>query len=152
METQKSIEVLQFFITNLNAQAFSHRLQARIFGSQGFAALEEKYTSHAGEESGFVDEFIKRLINIGGTVKQEAVAEQQLFDNPVDYIKADHKVSVEGIEYLRGCMESVKDDYTTYHLLGKYLKDEEDDMYWQEEQLRLMDRIGTESWLTNVAM
>lgn len=152
METQKSIEVLQFFITNLNAQSFSHKLQAKIFGSQGFAKLEEKYLGHAAEEAGNVDKFIERLIDLGGAVKQEAVSEQALIANPVDYIKADHKVSVEGIEYLRNCMETVKEDYTTYHLLGAYLKDEEEDMYWQEDNLRLMDSIGIQNWLMMVAV
>lgn len=152
METQKSIDVLQFFITNLNAQAFSHKLQAKIFGSIGLKKLEEKYSSHAEEESGYVDEFITRLINLGGKIKQEAVAEQPLYDDAVAYIKADHQVSIEGIEYLRNCMESVKDDYTTLRILEKYLKDEEDDMYWQEEQLNLIEKIGVENWLMKIAI
>lgn len=152
METQKSIEVLQFFITNLNAQAFSHKLQAKIFGSKGLKKLEEKYLSHAEEESGYVNEFIDRILDLGGRLKQEPVAAVELYENPVDYIKADNKVSVDGIEYLRNCMESVKGDYTTYHMLGKYLKDEEDDMYWQDEQLGLIECIGVQNWLMKTAI
>lgn len=29
MDKQKSIEALQFFVTNLNAQSFQHKLQAK---------------------------------------------------------------------------------------------------------------------------
>lgn len=36
MDTQKSIEALQFFITNLHAQAFSHKLQSYIFKAKGY--------------------------------------------------------------------------------------------------------------------
>lgn len=49
-------------------------------------------------------------------------------------------------------METVKDDYTTYYLLGDYLKDEEEDMYWQEEQLILIKLIGEQNWLMKVTM
>lgn len=152
METQKSIQTLQFFITNLNAQSFSHKLQSKIFDSQGYSALKSKYESHAEEESKYVDQFISRLLDLGGQLKQEAVDEQKLFENPVDYIKADHEVSVAGIEYLRNCMEAVKDDFTTFDLLKEYLKDEEDDMYWQEEQLKLIEALGVQNWLMKFAI
>ena len=152
METQKSIETLQFFITNLNAQSFSHKLQASLFGSQGFSKLESKYSQHASEESEFVDQFISRLLDLGGELKQESVAEQKLFKNPVDFIKADNNISKEGIEYLRNCMKTIEDDYTTLEIFKKYLKDEEDDMYWQEEQLNLMDIIGVENWIIKFAI
>lgn len=80
------------------------------------------------------------------------MAEQKLYKNPVDFIKADNKVSKEGIEYLRNCMKSIEDDYTTLEIFKKYLKDEEDDMYWQEEQLKLMDIIGVENWIIKFAI
>ncbi|MBQ3680172.1 MAG: hypothetical protein II927_02415, partial [Paludibacteraceae bacterium] len=96
MDKNKSIEALQFFITNLNAQSFQHKLQAKIFGAQGFSKLEEKYLEHAKEEAEFVDQFIDRLIDLGGEIKQEAVAAQTLHTNVVEFLKADQKVSVEG--------------------------------------------------------
>ena len=64
MDTLKSIETLQFFIINLNAQAFSHKLQARLFGSLGYAKLETKHEAHAAEaeESVNVDKFVMAYI------------------------------------------------------------------------------------------
>ena len=147
MNTQKSIEALQFFITNLHAQAFSHKLQAYIFKSKGYEKLSTLYLNHSAEELGHVDNFIQRLLDLGGTLKQEKIDEQALIDDPVEYIKADNKVSVEGIEFLRKCMDSIKDDYTTFDMFKVYLKDEEDDMYWQEEQLDLIEKIGVQNWL-----
>lgn len=152
MDAHKSIETLQFFITNLNTQSFSHKLQAKIFGSKGYRKLEEKYESHASEEGKYVTQFIERLLDLGGTLKQESVGEQKLYEDAVDFIKADHEVSVAGIEYLRKCMERVKDDYTTLDILKDYLKDEEDDMYWQEEQLQLIEAIGVQNWLMKEAI
>lgn len=148
MDKNKSIEALQFFITNLNAQSFQHKLQAKIFGSQGFSKLEEKYLEHAKEEAEFVDQFIDRLIDLGGEIKQEAVAAQTLHTNVVEFLKADQKVSVEGVELLRKCIDGIKDDITTFEIFKAYLKDEEDDLYWTDGQLQLIECIGLQNWLT----
>ena len=37
---------------------------------------------------------------------------------------------------------------TTFDLLKAYYKDEEEDMYWSQEQLGLIRLIGRENWLT----
>ena len=85
-------------------------------------------------------------------MKQEKIDEQTLIEDPVEYIKADNKVSVDGIEFLRKCMSTIKDDYTTFDMFKSYLKDEEDDMYWQEEQLDLIEKIGVQNWLMTKAI
>ncbi|MBR2727253.1 MAG: hypothetical protein IKF51_00755 [Solobacterium sp.] len=35
-----------------------------------------------------------------------------------------------------------REDFTTYDLLKEYYQDEEEDMYWGEEQLDLIGMIG----------
>lgn len=152
MDKNKSIEALQFFITNLNAQSFQHKLQAKIFGSQGFKKLEKKYLEHAEEEQGFVDLFIDRLLDLGGELKQEAVEAQTLYQDPVEFLKADYKVSVDGIELLRKRIDGIKDDLTTFDIMKEYLKDEEEDMYWSEEQLGLIDCLGSKPWIIKTAL
>ncbi len=152
MDKNKSIEALQFFVTNLNAQSFQHKLQAKIFGSLGFKKLETKYLEHAEEEQGYVNQFIDRLLDLGGELKQEAVQAQTLYKDPIEFLKADYKVSVEGIELLRKCMDGIKDDLTTFDMMKVYLKDEEEDMYWSEEQLGLIECIGGKPWLMKAAI
>lgn len=152
MDTKKSIEALQFFITNLNAQSFQHKLQGKLFGSLGFKKLETKYLEHAEEEGKFVDQFIDRLLDLGGELKQEAVGEQPLYKDPIEFLKADYKVSVDGIELLRKCMEGVKEDYITFDMFKEYLKDEEEDMFWSEEQLGLIECISAKPWLMKHAI
>ena len=152
MDKQKSIEALQFFVTNLNAQSFQHKLQAKIFGSIGYKKLESKYLEHAEEEQGFVNQFIDRLLDLGGELKQEAVEAQTLYEDPVEFLKADYQVSVEGIELLRKCIDGIKDDLTTFDIMKEYLKDEEEDMYWSEEQLGLIGLISAKPWLMKTAI
>ena len=152
MDKNKSIETLQFFITALNAQSFQHKLQAKIFGSLGFKKLETKYLEHAEEEAGFVNQFIDRLLDLGGDLKQEAVEAQTLYQDPIEFLKADYKVSVDGIEMLRKCIDGIKDDLTTFDIMKEYLKDEEEDMYWSEEQLGLIEIIGAKPWIMKTAI
>lgn len=152
MDKQKSIEALQFFVTNLNAQSFQHKLQAKIFGSVGFKKLEAKYLEHAEEEQGFVNQFIDRLLDLGGELKQEAVEAHALYKDPVEFLKADCQVSVDGIELLRKCMDGIKDDVTTFDIMKEYLKDEENDLYWTEEQLGLIELLGAKPWMMKAAL
>ncbi|MBR1774746.1 MAG: hypothetical protein IJ759_04385 [Bacteroidales bacterium] len=44
-------------------------------------------------------------------------------------------------------MAEVCEDVTTYDIMKEYLKDEEEDMYWSEGQLALIEKIGYQNWL-----
>ena len=50
-------------------------------------------------------------------------------------------------ELLMKCMEGVKDDPLTYDLLKDYLKDEEEDLYWSQGAVELIEKIGNQNWL-----
>ena len=52
-----------------------------------------------------------------------------------------------GIELLRNCMNGICEDVTTFDIMKEYLKDEEEDMYWSEQQLNLIEKIGYQNWL-----
>mgnify|MGYP002861549687 FL=1 len=147
MDKQKSINTLQFFVTNLSNQAYGHKLQGKIFADQEFTKLGEKYMGHHGEEMGWVDKFIDRILDLGGELKHEARPESKLINDPCEYIKFDHQVSVDGIEFLRKCMNEICEDVTTFDIMKEYLKDEEEDMYWSESQLDLIEKIGYQNWL-----
>lgn len=147
MDKQKSINALQFFITALSNQAFGHKLQGKIFADQGFDKLGEKYMGHHDEEMGWVDKFIGRLLDLGGELKYEDRKGEALIADPCEYIQADLKVSVDGIELLRKCMNELREDDTTYDIFKEYLKDEEEDLYWSEQQIALIEKIGYQNWL-----
>ena len=147
MDKNKSISTLQFFVTNLSNQAFGHKLQGKLFADQGFEKLGEKYMGHHDEEMGWVDKFIGRLLDLGGELKHEARQAENLIADPCEYIMFDHEVSVKGIEFLRNCMNEICADVTTFDIMKEYLKDEEEDMYWSETQLDLIEKIGYQNWL-----
>lgn len=147
MDKKKTIDALQFFVTNLSEGAFVHKLQGQIFKSQGFNKLGEKYVEHYSEEMGWVEKFVDRILDLGGEVKAEGQKRRELICDPVAYVKADLAIQVPGVDLLRKCMESLTDDPTTYDIMKAYLADEEEDLFWSEEQLDLVEMIGVQNWL-----
>lgn len=147
MDKQKSIDALQFFVTNLSEGAFVHKLQGQIFKSQGFNKLGDKYVGHYSEEMGWVEKFVDRILDLGGEVKAEGQKSRELICDPIAYLKADLAIQGPGVELLLKCMESLKDDPTTYDIMKAYLADEEEDLYWSEEQIVLIEKIGVQNWL-----
>ncbi len=144
---EETIKVLQMIVTELSANSFQHRIQSKIFGAQGFSKLEEKYAEHATEELEFVEQFMDRILDLGGTITQEQQPSKPIYNDVLEFIKADYQVSVDGIKTITELMESDIFDITTYDLMKEYLKDEEEDMYWSEGQIELVEKIGLQNFL-----
>lgn len=147
-ENNKIIAGLQAIVTGLSQQATGHAIQSRIFASQGFSKLAEKYAEHTEEEQKYVNLCIDRLLDLGADVKNEAKKETPVCKDVVEWIKYDLKISKEGLPWLAEIMEAAKCDVSTYDMLKDYYKDEEEDMYWAEQQLELIEKIGLQNWLT----
>lgn len=144
---QKVIEGLQIIVTELAQQADGHVIQSRIFASQGLTKLAEKYAEHATEERGYVDKCIDRLLDLGVEIKLEAKKEGKVFTDPIEWVKYDLQVSKDGLAWLKEIVELARTDYTTFDMLKEYYQDEEEDMYWGEQQLELIEVIGKQNWI-----
>ena len=147
MNAQLSIQILQAYATGLAAQSLQHKVQGKVFATQGFTKLAEKYADHAAEEMGWVDKFIDRILDLGGEGKVEAAPAMPVFTDPVEFIKADLAISEREVPNLAKATLSVADDFATYDILRAYCLDEEEDMFWSRGQLELIDLIGKQNWL-----
>lgn len=147
MDKNKSIQALQAYATGLAAQSLQHKVESKIFAAQGLSKLGEKYAEHAAEEMEWVDKFIDRILDLGGTPKVEAAPEVTVFTDPVEYIKSDVSVSHKEVPVLQQLTLSLQDDFKTFDILKAYALDEEEDMYWSETQLELIEKIGLQNWL-----
>lgn len=147
MKQQKSIEALQLFTTGLTNGAFAHIVQGKYFESLGFTKLGEKYTAHHTEEMGWVEKFMTRINDLGGDVKIEDQKGRDVVKDPIEYLKVDLEIQKQGLEILYNCMAELKDDPTTYEILKEYLADEEEDLYWSQEQIEMVEMIGRQNWL-----
>lgn len=146
-DKEKILAGLQVLVTDLAQQADGHAIQSRIFASEGFSKLAEKYAGHAEEERGNVIQAIDRILDLGGEVKLETKKEGPVYKDPVDWVKYDLQVSIDGLAWLKELVEESRDDYATFDFLVKYYEDEEEDMYWGEAQLDLIEQIGKQNWL-----
>ena len=147
MEKQKSIQILQAYATGLAAQSLSHKVQGKVFAAQGLTKLADKYAQHAADEMGYVDQFIDRIIDLGGEAKVEAAPAQPIFTDPVEFIRHDLKISEEQVPVLMDITNSLAADFKTFDILKAYALDEEEDMYWSQAQLELIEKIGLQNWL-----
>lgn len=138
---------LQSIITHLGQQADGHELEAIILGNKGYTVLQEKYTQHAAEERSWIDKCANRLMDLGGTVKLEDKKSAPVCEDPAEWIKYDRQVSIDGLAELSKLVELARCDYTTYDILKAYYEDEEQDLYWDDQQLELIDQIGRQEWL-----
>ena len=147
MNKQNSISILQAYATGLAAQSLSHKVQGKVFAAQGFSKLGEKYAEHAAEEMEWVDKFIDRIIDLGGQPKVEAAPEQPIFNDVVEFIKADLEISRREVPVLQQLTTTLIDDFATYDLMRGYALDEEEDWNWSEQQLELIEKVGLQNWL-----
>lgn len=147
MDNEAIIKGLQAIVTGLSQQAEGHAIQSKIFASQGFTKLAEKYAEHAVEERGYVDRCVDRILDLGGTVKNEAKQEAPTYINAVDWLKYDLQVSQGGLAWLSEIIKEAQGDLTTFDMLKDYYQDEESDMYWARQQLELIELIGVQNWL-----
>lgn len=147
MDFKNTIQISQMIINELTGSAFVHKMQGQLFKSQGFNKLGDKYISHYTEEMGWVEKYTDRMLDLGVTPEVNVKNETKLIDDPKAYIEADLKLQKEGVETLYKAMPALAADPTTYDLTKAYLLDEEEDQYWDEEQLDLIEKIGYQNWL-----
>lgn len=147
MNKEKICEGLQIIVTELAQQADGHLIQSRIFAAQGLTKLAEKFAEHSTEEHGYVEKCVDRLLDFGCEVKNGDKKSSPIYKDAVDFLKYDLQVSKDGLKWLGELVEESRGDYKTFEILEEYYKDEEEDMYWAEQQLELIELIGKQNWL-----
>ena len=147
MDKQKIIDALQYLVTELSNGAFTHLAQSRVFKSQGYSKLAQKFADHSKEEYEWVEKFMDRILDLGGCVKVEDRKATNIICDPIEYMKAEYETQRSGVEYLAGCIGNLQEDITTYDLVKDYYKDEEEDQYEDETDLDLIKKLGETNWL-----
>ena len=134
-------------VNELSASSLVHKMQGLLFKSQGLTALGQKYLDHYTEEMGWVEKYTERLLDLGVVPQVNVNSQATLIEDAKAYLEADLKLQKEGVETMYKVMPSLAADPTTYDLTKAYLLDEEEDLYWDEEQLGLIEKIGYQNWL-----
>jgi bacterioferritin len=143
----EEIKALQYIVTGLASQSFAHRIQGLVFGSKGLAALADKYAAHADEEMAWVEKFANRILDLGGDIKIEARPEVKVYDDIVEYLKNEKRVSEEGIAQVSAMMPTFEGYFVAYEDMKAYLIDEDVDLQETNQDLELIELIGVQNWL-----
>ena len=146
-DKQEVIEALQFIVTGLSDQSLGHRIHGLVFGSKGLQALADKYAAHADEEMAWVEKFANRILDLGGDIKIEARPEVKVYDDIVEYLKNEKRVSEEGIAQVSAMMPTFAADFVAYEDMKAYLIDEDVDLQETNQDLELIELIGVQNWL-----
>ena len=147
MDFTNTIQLSQMIVNELTGSAFVHKMQGQLFKSQGFTKLGQKYIDHYTEEMEWVEKYTDRMLDLGCVPEVKVCSQTALIEDPKTYIEADCKLQKEGVEVLYKVMPTLATDPTTYDITKAYLLDEEEDLYWDEEQLDLIEKIGYQNWL-----
>lgn len=147
MDFNNTYKFSLMIVNELAGSAFVHKMQGHLFKSQGFDKLGQKYLDHYTEEMGWVEKYTDRLLDLGCVPPVKLNNETALIEDPKAYLEADLKLQKEGVEMLYKVMPEIANDPTTYDITKAYLLDEEEDLYWDEEQLDLIEKIGYQNWL-----
>ena len=147
MDFTTTLQLSQLIVNELAGSAFVHKMQGQLFKSQGFTKLGQKYLDHYTEEMEWVEKYTDRMLDLGCVPEVKVNNQTVLIEDPKAYIEADVKLQREGVEILYKAMPSLAADPTTYDITKAYLLDEEEDLYWDEEQLDLIEKIGYQNWL-----
>ena len=148
MDFTTTLQVSQMIVDELSGSSFVHKMQGLLFKSQGFEKLGQKYLDHFAEEQEWIEKYANRMMDLGCTPQVDISNKSALIEDPKAYIEADLKLQREGVEKLYQLMPALAADPTTYDITKAYLLDEEEDLYWDEEQLDLIEKIGIQNWLT----
>lgn len=148
MDFTTTLQVSQMIVNELSGSSFVHKMQGLLFKSQGFEKLGQKYLDHFAEEQEWIEKYANRMMDLGCTPQVDISNKSALIEDPKAYIEADLKLQREGVEKLYQLMPALTADPTTYDITKAYLLDEEEDLYWDEEQLDLIEKIGIQNWLT----
>ena len=148
MDFTTTLQVSQMIVNELSGSSFVHKMQGLLFKSQGFEKLGQKYLDHFAEEQEWIEKYANRMMDLGCTPQVDISNKSALIEDPKAYIEADLKLQREGVEKLYQLMPALTADPTTYDITKAYLLDEEEDLYWDEEQLDKIEKIGIQNWLT----
>ena len=147
MDFKATLQISQMIVNELSTGAYVHKMQGLLFKSQGFEKLGQKYLDHYAEEMEWVAKYANRMMDLGCTPEVNFTKQCKLIEDAKAYVEADLKIQREGVESLYQMMPSLASDPTTYDITKAYLADEEEDLYWSEEQLDKIEKIGYQNWL-----
>lgn len=147
---QKIIDTLNALLTGELTAADQYFTHSRMLEDFGYNKLYERLGHEMQEELEHADVLIKRILFLEGTPDLSKRSGLNIGADVEAMFKSDLEVEYQVGKDLRAAIKLCEEeqDYQTRHVLMPLLSDtEEDHMYWLEQQLGLIKRVGLQNYL-----
>ncbi|MEW6999694.1 bacterioferritin [Colwelliaceae bacterium BS250] len=148
--SQKVIDSFNLLLANELAAIDQYFIHSRMYEDWGLNKLYERLEHEREEETQHADWLIKRMLFLEG--KPNLVKRRDLLigEDVRQMMANDLTLELEVVQCVRNVIAICEQehDYQSREILEKLLYDtEEDHVYWLEQQLGLIDRIGIENYI-----
>ncbi|MEM7135164.1 MAG: bacterioferritin [Myxococcota bacterium] len=148
---KKIIDCLNALLTHELTAVDLYVVQARMLANWGFTALQDRLAHEADDEREHANRLMHRILFLGGQPDVASRAELKVGNNPAEILAYDLQYE---IEVGRALNEGIalccrKGDNGTRALLEQLLRDTEDDhIFWLQQQLSLIEKVGLKKYLS----
>ena len=148
--SQKVIDSFNLLLANELAAIDQYFIHSRMYEDWGLNKLYERLEHEREEETQHADWLIKRMLFLEG--KPNLVKRRDLIigDDVRQMMSNDLTLELEVVQCVRDVIAICEQehDYQSREILEKLLYDtEEDHVYWLEQQLGLIDKIGIQNYI-----
>ncbi len=147
---QKVIDQLQYLLESELTAFDQYFVHARMYADWGLSALDERISHEAEEERQHAQLLIDRILFLEATPDLSKRAPLKIGTDVASMLKNDLDYEYDVATKLRSVIEicEQENDYQTRQILLKLLEDtEEDHMFWLEQQLGIIEKIGIENYI-----
>lgn len=141
-------EILTAELTAINQYFIHHKMCA----NWGYKKLSAKKYADSIDEMKDADAIIERILYLDGIPNMQRMNPVRVGEDPIEQHRLDLEIEKAAIERLNQAIALCVDrsDNGTRELLETILKDEEESADWLESQLYLVEKVGTESYLSEM--
>lgn len=144
MSNEATIDNLQRALHMELTAAHQYQLHAHVLDDWGLDRLAAQMREEMQEEMGHSNEFIARIMFLGGKPDLQFAKQPVQAPSLADMFKSDLADEMEAIEFYAKAAKEAADtfDVGSRTLLERIVLDEEGHKAWLELQLSLLDRLG----------
>lgn len=145
---KKVIEYLNEGLKKEMTAVNQYFLHSRILEDWGVTKLAKHEYKESIEEMHHADDFIKRILLLGGMPNMQELGKLYIGESVKEVIECDLKLEYEGQKSYREAVAYCEkvNDFVSRDLFAKILSDEEGHIDHLETQLELIERIGEEKY------
>lgn len=145
------IDCLNGLLTNELTAIDQYFVQARMLEDWGLAKLHERIAHEADDERGHADRLVNRILFLEGQPDVASRAALKIGSNPREMLANDLDYELEVARALNEAIELCRKqgDNGTREMLEELLRDtEEDHIFWLQQQLSLIEKVGLKKYLS----